>query len=71
MIKFKYNISLSKGTKILIEQICLVLLLLSSAYKANAISMVYTLCVLIYLLSPTKNRSMVLIVLVIGLGIIY
>lgn len=66
-IKHKYGYTAAKGTRVMFEQISLFLLMASSVVKANIISLIYTFCVILYILARRRNRVMPYIVTIIGL----
>lgn len=65
-IKKKYNSKLKVGMRIATEQITLLLLLLSCAYKCNIISILYMISLLFFLIKKDKTRNMIILTHVFG-----
>lgn len=69
-LKRKYRIKLASGFKIVLEQFCLMLLLVSCAYKSNIVSLVYLLFMFIYINLKNKTTGIIILVYILGFFLI-
>ena len=68
-LKRKYTIQFRTAQKIIVEQLSLLLLLLSCVYKANIVSIVYLTILLIFLRIKDKTKGMLIMAYTFGIAV--